>query len=340
MARRDDGAVQRIVRIEPFDPWDEATAPAYAALLASSRRCVVPEGLTLPAAYVLDRLRHTSPDFRSYIGIAWDGGEPLGAIEASWSEAPDNRDQAWVHLDVPSASEPVLDALASAAVAHCATHGRERFIVEVEHESPHAAWLASRGARLGSLESHNVLRLASLSRADVTALAAAVPDGYELLRWDAPTADDMLPAYARLMDSINDAPTDDLSREPAVFTTDRVRNWESGITARGNALWTVVARHVASGELAAYNQLEPLSAWPKVVENHDTAVAAAHRGHGLGLCVKAVNLLRALDELPDAVCVSTWNAVSNEHMIRVNSRLGFVREHVVAAWEVEGKVFA
>ena len=340
MARRDDGAVQRIVRIEPFDPSDEATAPAYAALLGASRRCVVPEGLTLPPAYVLNRLRHTSADSRSFLWMAWDGSDAVGAAEVSWREAPDNRDRAWAHVDVPSASVPVLDALAAAAAAHCASLGRELLVAEVEHESPVAAWVASRGARFGALDEHNVLRLGTLSRADVAALAAGVPDGYELLRWEAPTPEDVLPAYASLMDTMNDAPFDDLTMEPSVFSLDRVRDWESGLALRGHALWVVAARHVASGELAAYNQLELRPEWPEVIANQDTAVTRAHRGHGLGLCVKAANLLRVLDERPDAVCVETWNSATNEHMLRVNRRLGFVREHVVAAWEVEGKVFA
>ena len=326
------------MRIEPFDPVTaaEPAALAYAELVASARGCVTPEGTRLPAAYTLNRLRNVSGDFRGTIWLAHDGDLLAGSAEAYWREAPDNRDRAWVHLDVPAAhaSGPVLDALAAAVARHCAAAGRDVLVVEVEQGSPHSAWVAARGGRLGSLDEHNVLALRSVRRADVAALAAAAPDGYDLLRWDGPAPEELIDAYVRLVDTINDAPTDDLTMEPSVFSPARLRDWENGLALRGHTLWTVVARHVASGELAAYTQLELRPEWPEVVENQDTAVALRHRGHGLGIWVKAVNLLRVLDELPDALCVSTWNAASNVHMLRVNRRLGFVRQHVVEQWEL------
>jgi len=64
------------------------------------------------------------------------------------------------------------------------------------------------------------------------------------------------------------------------------------------------------------------------------AVAIPHRGHGLGLWVKALNLLRLTDERPLVQRVSTWNAASNDHMIRVNRALGFVCEHEWETWEL------
>ena len=327
------------MRIERFDAVtaDEATALAFAALLADARRCVTPLGTTLPAPYVLNRLRHTSEDFRGATWVAYDGERMTGSVEAYWREAPDNRDRAWVHLDVPDADadERLLDALAGEAAAHCAASGRTVLTVEVEAGSPHSAWLGARGGRLGALDEHNVLPLDAVSRADLEALTATPPAGYELLTWDAPTPADLIDGYVRLVDSLNDAPNGELTLERAVYSPARLRDWESGLLARGHALWVTVARHVETGDLAAYNQLEIRPEWPEVVENQDTAVAGPHRGHGLGLWVKAVNLLRVLDELPGAVCVSTWNSAGNEHMLRVNRRLGFVRQHVVEQWELD-----
>jgi RimJ/RimL family protein N-acetyltransferase len=50
--------------------------------------------------------------------------------------------------------------------------------------------------------------------------------------------------------------------------------------------------------------------------------------------VKAVNILHALDDTPRARRITTWNAASNEHMLRVNRRLGFVCEHTWENWEI------
>jgi GNAT superfamily N-acetyltransferase len=179
----------------------------------------------------------------------------------------------------------------------------------------------------------NVLRLAQVSRADVAALAAREVEGYQVLWFAGPIPEDLVAAYARVQDAMNDAPHDDLTIEAAVTSPDRIRQWEAGVARRGWTVWTAVARDVASGELAAFNQVILRTEWPQVVENSDTGVAAAHRGRGLGLLVKATNLLRVLD-LPDAVAVETWNAASNEHMLRVNRRLGFVPERSWESWEL------
>ena len=55
----------------------------------------------------------------------------------------------------------------------------------------------------------------------------------------------------------------------------------------------------------------------------DTGVRPDHRGHGLGAWMKAVNHLRLADERPDVEWVQTWNAASNEPMLRINRALGF-----------------
>jgi hypothetical protein len=55
----------------------------------------------------------------------------------------------------------------------------------------------------------------------------------------------------------------------------------------------------------------------------DTLVMAEHRGHRLGLLIKAANLRALRRELPDVSWLCTWNAESNEPMLRVNRALGF-----------------
>lgn len=59
------------------------------------------------------------------------------------------------------------------------------------------------------------------------------------------------------------------------------------------------------------------------VWQENTAVVKAHRGHGLGITIKATNLLRLLDDYPQTKWVVTWNAAENRHMRAVNTRLGF-----------------
>jgi hypothetical protein len=62
---------------------------------------------------------------------------------------------------------------------------------------------------------------------------------------------------------------------------------------------------------------------PTVADQHDTAVTRAHRGHRLGMLLKAGMLLWLAEAEPQLETVDTWNAESNDHMISVNEALGY-----------------
>jgi GNAT superfamily N-acetyltransferase len=325
------------VRLQRFDPATASgpDAAAYAALVADARRESTPEGMRQPAAYVLNRLRHNGKDKTVLVWTAHDGGALVGGAELSWHDTPDNRDRSWLNLDLPEDyDDSTAVALAAAAAEASVAVGRTLFNVDTPKGSRLSDWVGRLGGNMGSVEEHNVVRFSTVDRDDVASLAAAVPDGYELLAWDGAAPDEIVPAYCTLVDTMNDAPRDDLTIEDFVYTPERLRDWESGAAKRGDDLWTVVAREVATGELGGFNQLAIHAQWPEAVENEDTAVAVAHRGHGLGLWIKAVNMLRVMDEIPAARCIETWNAASNAHMLRVNRRLGFRCEHVWEDWEL------
>jgi hypothetical protein len=239
-----------------------------------------------------------------------------------------------MHFDVVDARcEPaLLDALLAPVVETMRAAGRTSLTIEAQAGGPVAAYAAARGAQRRSAEQHNVAHLGTPSRDDLAAIVAAVPEGYERWGFDGAVPDDLMEAYSRLVHTMNTAPRDDLPMEDVDFSPDRLRDWEDSVARRGHLMWTVGARSVATGELAAFTQLVVAPEWPEVAEPEDTAVAVAHRGHGLGLWVKALNLLRLVDEVPAAQRVSTWNAASNAHMIRVNRALGFVCEHEWETW--------
>jgi len=60
-------------------------------------------------------------------------------------------------------------------------------------------------------------------------------------------------------------------------------------------------------------------------------VLSEHRGHGLGLRLKAATALRVMDELPEVTAVRTWNAASNE--LAVIRRLGYVVDGYSREWQ-------
>ena len=58
----------------------------------------------------------------------------------------------------------------------------------------------------------------------------------------------------------------------------------------------------------------------------DTLVMREHRGHGLGLRMKAAGTLALMEGSPATTSVRTWNADDNAPMLAVNHALGFVHD--------------
>ena len=95
------------------------------------------------------------------------------------------------------------------------------------------------------------------------------------------------------------------------------------MAGRRQTLYRVMARHRGTGEWAgqsmlAFNEFSPAAAFQE-----DTSVVRAHRGHRLGLLMKAAMLALDQRRAPRAgAAIDTWNDATNHHMIAINERLG------------------
>ncbi|GAA1534147.1 GNAT superfamily N-acetyltransferase [Microbacterium ginsengiterrae] len=158
--------------------------------------------------------------------------------------------------------------------------------------------------------------------------AAAHSTGYALRSWIGSVPQPLVHGWAELDAAVEtEAPVGDLDLEPGTVDVDAVRADEA-LLARQNRRSFGTAAVDASGRVVAYTQL--------VVSGDDgnayqwgTLVRREARGHRLGMAVKVANL-RMLQEQASCVrSVYTYNAGVNEHMLRINRRLGFVpSEHM------------
>ena len=123
--------------------------------------------------------------------------------------------------------------------------------------------------------------------------------------------------------AINDAPTDDLDIEDEVFNAERMKAYEDACAFRRERAYRVVARHVPTGKLAGQTVVVVESERPAYGDQHDTSVVRAHRGHRLGLLLKAEMLRWLAEDEPQVEHIETFNAESNDHMIGVNEILGY-----------------
>ena len=129
------------------------------------------------------------------------------------------------------------------------------------------------------------------------------------------------PKYIQLVERIwNDMPLEDLHQEKLVMDQERYENYIKHMIGFGGRLLTVVLVHKETNEPIGYTNIFLNDHQPLVVQQEDTGVLHEHRGKGLGYVLKMIMFEKILDETK-AKYWSTGNAVSNQHMIRINTEL-------------------
>jgi GNAT superfamily N-acetyltransferase len=215
-------------------------------------------------------------------------------------------------------------ALLRHAAQRAAADGRTVLGTETFENSAGDAFARHAGAKAGVLEARRFLDMGSVSAgkvADLRAEAAAAAAGYSLAAWTGPVPDDRLTGYAYVREAMNDAPSD---FEGQRWDAERVRTVVNPrIERSGNRRYTIVAIHDASGQTAAFTEIGVSPEVPEWGFQDNTGVARPHRGHRLGLLVKAAMLEWLTEKEPEVRKIVTWNAAINDHMISINERLGF-----------------
>ncbi len=133
---------------------------------------------------------------------------------------------------------------------------------------------------------------------------------------------------------MNDMPKGDLRFADQKFTAEQLHERESWLKQAGMEWWVIVAIHAATGEGAGFTEVNYDPRVGHVVQQSGTGVTAAHRGHKLGLWMKAVMLQRILRERPAAKFIRTGNANVNKNMLEINTQLGFRQAWSSTLWQL------
>ena len=191
-------------------------------------------------------------------------------------------------------------------------------------------------ARHGYVVGQTMLRSSMALPADRDALAAlaAADDDYTVETFVDHIPEAWLEDRAVLQQRMStDAPLDDLALEEEAWDANRLRETFARTLESGRRVVESAARHVPTGRLVAFTTIAVSAGSPDLGYQQDTLVLTEHRGHGLGLRLKAANALAVMDELPAVTSVRTWNAASNEHMLAVNRRLGYRVDGYSREWQ-------
>ena len=315
------------MELHRVDPDDTEAVASYARVTNETRAVDAPWEHTMTTAQAEGQLRLGWDLEPSTAFLAVVGGELVGMAEYGTSHW-DNQHLAWLWIAVrPSVRRRGHgSALLDLMIGRARAEGRTTIGVD-GYESDHSRGFAARhGLELRSQELCRRQYLAELDRAALAvrrAEAAQHATAYELVRRLGRTPEDELAAIAEMTASINDAPIDDLDVEDEVYSADRVRDYETAQLGQGMRMHRVFARHRETGELAGHTVVAVSGERPEIAEQHDTSVVRAHRGHRLGLLLKADMLDWLAETQPQVASIETWNAESNDAMIGVNEMLGY-----------------
>jgi GNAT superfamily N-acetyltransferase/RimJ/RimL family protein N-acetyltransferase len=258
------------------------------------------------------------------------GDETDGAVQGWYQlvlSERENRDRAYLYLTVHPSSRRrgIGTALLRHAAGRAAHGGRPVLASGAFQDSAGAAFAARADAVPGLVEARRVLVLGQIPAGRVAFLreqAEQAATGYSLVSWADQVPDKYLAGYAEVVNAMGDAPHDE-GEEPQVWDAARIRAQRDLRKRQGRHIYTIAARHAASGELAAVTAVEADRDNPEWGHQLLTAVTGRHRGHRLGLLVKTAMLDRLAVAEPALARIVTGNAAGNRHMIAINEELGY-----------------
>lgn len=273
---------------------------------------------------------------------AWLAAEEPGDVAGCYLlTLPDQENVSMARVVLRVAPGRRRMGIGTALLRHCEDRataaGRTRLAGEVWDDTSGAAFAQAIGASPGIADVQRTLYLTDEVRARLPGLrqeAAGHAAGYSLLSWVGLTPEDQLDQVAAVREAMADAPRD-ADVEPSMWDAARIRRLEQLAAEHGIMQHTVVARHDATGELAAFTQILTDPGAPNFGFQQVTAVRPADRGHRLGLLVKVAMLDLLTEAEPSIDRITTDNAGSNEHMIAINLKLGFEVSGVTRNWELD-----
>jgi RimJ/RimL family protein N-acetyltransferase len=317
------------IRLREIRADDEASVATYVDLVEACRLADCPwwPRLTLFRQTMFMRHGWDGELSRYFLVAAEDEDAPVG-FAALHSSDYDNLDQAWLEMGIhPSyrrrgygtaamlRSRELVREMSRHKIGWFGWDGdRTRGFAESIGSAPKSVAVCRRQL-LHELEPGLVQRLYDEAEPQAK--------DYDLQRVAGPIPDTLLTSFVEATAAINDAPLDDLEMDDELFTPERTRAFEAAQAAHGHRIYRVLALHRASGEVAGLTAVKVDGEIPAQGSQLDTSVVRAHRGHRLGLLLKADMLRWLADAEPQLEMLDTFNAESNDHMIGVNERLGY-----------------
>jgi RimJ/RimL family protein N-acetyltransferase len=315
------------VQLREITADDEPSVAAYVAVDDATRLVDGPWWPQLTAFRQTHAMRHGFGGEPGRYFLVESGGEVVGRLGVHLPMR-DNLDQSWVELGVhPDHRRRGIGSTAMDLAGDLIRDlGRVKTGWFGWDGEQTRGFAAARGSEVKSVAVCRRQHLHELEPGLADELyAEALPHaaGYELVRVPGRMPEDLLTPFLEAAAAINDAPRDALEFEDEVFSPERNREFEDAQEAGRFRLYRILARVVGSDELAGVTSVSVDGETSTHGHQLDTSVVRSHRGHRLGLLLKADMMRWLAGEEPGLRYLDTFNAESNDHMVGVNERLGY-----------------
>jgi GNAT superfamily N-acetyltransferase len=311
-----------------------------ARLLQKQNQERVPEDPPTPIDALVQRVTAITPNqWRATFAARDASGELVGSSFVGWNKnEPENAHARWTEINVlpEHRRRGVGRALFRAAVEACVDQRDDLvFFGQTSDRQPSGGAFARSIAATAGLEMKlNQLTIADVDRAKVAEWASLDPAGYRLERADGLVPRKLVQPYLDSANAMNDMPKGDLRFADQKFTEEQLHERESWLKQAGLEWWLIVAVHEATGAGAGFTEVSYDPRVGHVIQQSGTGVTATHRGHRLGLWMKAAMLDRILRERPQAKFIRTGNANVNKNMLEINTMLGFRHAWSNTMWQL------
>ena len=312
---------------------DDAVMRAFYDLTQRSELLGRPHAPTWSFAEFLGAYRTPNSGERQELFAAYDGDRMVGNATL-WSFLLDNVDKAayQLNVDVPDRRRGIGRALAERIEHAAKDEGRSlmmaRAILPFDDRDGHGyrRFAEACGYELSDFEVVRHLPLPVPDEQIQEWIEEAAPHhpGYTIETFVGAVPDDLLESLCVLFAQLPvDAPTGVVDFEEEVVTPQRYAEMVAGTDAMGRARYETVAltpeRQVVAQSTLAMSLEESTE-----VFQWGTFVHREHRGHRLGLATKAANLRAVQATRDDLTLVTTENGETNDFMVSINERMGFV----------------
>ncbi|MEU6160291.1 GNAT family N-acetyltransferase [Streptomyces sp. NPDC047130] len=273
--------------------------------------------------------------------LAWladDAGEhPLGSafLRVFTKEGQEHLAELSLTVHPAERRRGVGTRLLDAALAGARREARRSVIARAAAGSPGDRFLAGHGFRKVLTLTYARLALDRLDGDTIDAIAGRPHPGYRLVSWQGAVPPELAATFAGSRRAMDDMPMDDTDYGVVVWDVERVLAAARSIAERGDLLTTVAAVDVSDGSIVGFSELVVPGDGKGDGQHYGTGVLPEHRGHGLGLLMKAESIRLARAAHPDLTGLVTDTADSNTAMRRVNDALGYEPTHTALEYQLD-----